>query len=217
MVNNPLYKKSVLFVGDSLCEAYCERESEEYSIKRGWAGRIMLANEMTGINKSLGGASIGDCRGENLVINQLIAMNGNQYDYLIIEGGGNDAWDNAPVGEMTDGFDGPFDRDTFAGGLENTFAYAKENFKGAKFGFIVTYQMPSSPYGRMSDMSEYFALSKKICDKWDIPYLDLYFDEDFNKNVFKSADPDHLPDTVHPNSAGYNILAPIIENWMKTL
>ncbi len=217
MNTNPLYKKSVLFVGDSLCEAYCERESEEYSIKRGWAGRIMLNNEMTGLNKSLGGASIGDCRGENLVINQLIAMNGNQYDYLIIEGGGNDAWDSAPVGEMTEGFDGPFDRNTFAGGLENTFAYAKEHFKGSTFGYIVTFQMPSAPYGRMSDMSEYFALSKKICDKWEIPYLDLYFDEELNKNVLKSATNENLPDFVHPNSAGYNILAPIIENWMKTL
>ena len=217
MNNNPLFKKSVLFVGDSLCEAYCERESEEYSAKRGWAGRIMLSNEMSGINKSLGGASIGDCRGENLVINQLIAMDSNKYDYVIIEGGANDAWDNAPVGEITEGFDGPFDRNTFAGGLENTFKYAKEHYAGSIFGYIVTYQMPSSPYGRMSDMSEYFALSKKICDKWEIPYLDLYFDEDFNNTVFRSASPDHLPDTVHPNSAGYNILSPIIEDWMKTL
>ena len=85
MNNNPLFGKSVLFVGDSLCEAYCERESEEYSIKRGWAGRIMLNNEMTGYNNSLGGASIGDCRGENLVINQLIAMKDNSYDYVIID------------------------------------------------------------------------------------------------------------------------------------
>ena len=217
MNNNPLFNKSVLFVGDSLCEAYCERESAEYTAKRGWAGRIMMNNEMTGLNKSLGGASMSNCRGENLVINQLIAMKGNSYDYVIIEGGGNDAWDNMPVGEMTEGFDGPFDRETFAGGLEATFAYAKENYKGAIFGFIVTFQMPSAPYGRMSDMSEYFALSKKICDKWEIPYLDLYFDENLNKNLLKSALSDNLPDFVHPNSAGYNIISPIIEDWMKTL
>lgn len=214
---NPLCKKSVLFVGDSLCEAYCERESEEYKDKMGWAGRIMAANEMTGLNKSLGGASMSNCRGQNLVINQLIAMTGNTYDYVILEGGGNDAWDSAPVGEMTVGFDGPFDRDTFAGGLEATFAYAKEHFAGAIFGFIVTFQMPSAPWGRMSDMSEYFALSKKICDKWEIPYLDLYFDEELNQNRLKSATNENLPDFVHPNSAGYNILTPIIETWMKTL
>ena len=213
---NPLYKKSVLFVGDSLGHASCEAQTE-YADRAGYAGRIMALNEMSGINKSFNGASMSDCRGSNLVIKQLIDMTGNDYDYVIIEGGGNDAWDSAPVGVMTDGFDGPFDRNTFAGGFENTIKYAKESFKGAKFGFIVTYQMPSAIYGRMSDMSEYFALSKRICDKWEIPYIDLFFDERLNKELLQTHISKYLPDFIHPNSEGYNILAPIINDWMKTL
>ncbi len=213
---NPLLNKSVLFVGDSLCEAYREWNTE-YDHIRGWAGRIMAKNEMTGVNKSLGGASIGNCRGENIVYKQLVDMTGNSYDYLIIEGGANDAWDSAPVGVMTEGFDGPFDRDSFAGGLEATFAYAKAHYKGAKLGYIVTFQMPSAQFGRMSDMSEYFALSKEICHKWGIPYLDLYFDEKFNREVMKTETDLHLPDFIHPNSAGYDLLAPVIEDWMKTI
>ena len=215
-MSNPLFGKSVLFVGDSLCEAYCERDTE-YADVRGWAGRIMVKNKMTGINKSLGGASIGNCRGENLVYKQLVDMTGSSYEYLIIEGGANDAWDSAPVGDMTDGFDGPFDRDSFAGGLEATFAYAKKHFAGAKLGYIVTYQMPGAKFGRMEDMSEYFALSKKICDKWEIPYLDLYFDETFNRDVLKPETNVNLPDFIHPNTAGYELLTPVIEDWMKTL
>ena len=213
---NPLLKKSVLFVGDSLCEGYCERETE-YADRMGYAGRIMVKNEMTGLNRSLGGASMGNCRGENLVYKQLVDMTGNSYEYLILEGGANDAWDSAPVGEMTRGFEGPFDRDSFAGGLEATFAYAKKHFPMAKLGFIVTYQMPSAQIGRLSDMSEYFAMSKEICDKWGIPYLDLYFDEKFNREVLKSETNEFLPDFIHPNSAGYNLLAPVIEDWMKTI
>ncbi len=213
---NPLFKKSVLFVGDSLGHATCESQTE-YADKAGYAGRIIAWNEMGGLNKSLNGASMSDCRGTNLVINQLIDMTGNQYDYVIIEGGGNDAWDSAPVGEMTIGFDGPFDRNTFAGGFENTIKYAKESFKDAKLGFIVTFQMPSSTFGRMADMSEYFALSKKICEKWGIPYIDLYFDEKLNKEVLKTHTDEFLPDFIHPNTNGYNILAPIINDWMKTL
>ena len=118
---------------------------------------------------------------------------------------------------MTDGFDGPFDRDSFAGGLEATFAYAKEHFPDATLGFIVTFQMPSANYGRLPDMSEYFALSKQICDKWGISYLDLYFDEAFNTDVLKTSTNEFLPDFIHPNSGGYNLLAPRIEAWMKTL
>lgn len=215
--NNPLYKKSVLFVGDSIGEAVCEWNSPDYGNTVGWAGRIIHWNEMSGLNACKGGASIGDCRGENIVINQLIANKNNEYDYVIIEGGGNDAWDSAPVGEVTEGFDGPFDTASFGGGLEATFKYAFENYKNAAFGFIIIYQTPSSQFGRMSDMSEYFALAKKICDKWKIPYLDLYFDEDFNKNIMKSATPENIPDTVHANSSGYNIISPMINDWMKTL
>ncbi|MBQ3230683.1 MAG: SGNH/GDSL hydrolase family protein [Clostridia bacterium] len=214
---NPLNKKSVLFVGDSIGEAACEWNSADYGNTVGWPGRIMAWNEMSGFNACKGGASVGDCRGENLVINQLIANKDNEYDYVIIEGGGNDAWDSAPVGVMTEGFDGPFDTAAFGGGLENTFKYAKENYKNAIFGFIIVYQMPSSQFGRMSDMSEYFSLAKKICDKWEIPYIDLYFDEDFNKNVMKSETPENIPDTVHANSSGYNIISPMINDWMKTL
>lgn len=217
MNGNPLYKKSVLFVGDSLCEAACELKTKEYAPIAGWAGRIIRNNEMSGLNKSCGGASMSDCRGWNIVINQLIEMTGNDYDYVILEGGGNDAWDSTPVGVMTDGFDGPFDRNTFAGGFESTIKYAKDNFKTAKFGFIVTFQMPSAPFGRMADMSEYFALSKKICEKWGISYVDLFFDEKLNKELLKTHTSEFLPDFIHPNTDGYNILAPIINDWMKTL
>ena len=63
----------------------------------------------------------------------------------------------------------------------------------------------------MSDMSEYFALSKKICDKWEIPYLDLYFDENLNKYLLKTHTNECLPDTVHPNTKGYDILTPYID------
>ncbi len=217
MENNALKGKTVLFVGDSLCEAYCEKITDEYGDKAGWAGRIMKANGMGGLNRSLGGASLSDCRGANTVINQLIDMTGNEYDYLILEGGGNDAWDSAPVGEITEGFEGPFDTATFAGGFENTIKYAKDNFKNSVFGYIVTFTMPAAEFGRMSDMSEYFALSKKICEKWEIPYLDLYFDEDLNKNRLKTHLTDNLPDHIHPNTSGYDIITPVIEDWMKTL
>lgn len=212
-----LQGKSVIFVGDSLCEAVCEWNDPVYSATPGWAGRIMAQKGIKVLNRSKGGASMSLCRGENTVINQLIAEKGNKYDYCIIEGGANDAWDSAPVGIITEGFDGPFDMNSFAGGLEATFKYAKENYEGAIFGFIVTFQMPASLFGRMSDMSEYFALAKKICKKWNIPYLDLYFDENLNKYLLKTHTNECLPDTVHPNSKGYNILTPYIANWMETL
>lgn len=174
--DNPLYQKSALFVGDSVCEAYCEWDAKGSRNASGWAGRIMAWNSMTGVNIGLSGASISNVRGSNTVINQLVGQKGNSYDYIIIEGGANDAWDVAPIGEMTTGYNSDFDVTTFAGGLEETFKYAKENFPNSIIGYIVTFQMPSANYGALSDMSGYFSMAKQICDKWEIPYLDLYFD-----------------------------------------
>lgn len=214
---NPLEGKSVLFVGDSVCEGWCEWTDPVYSKTVAWAGRIMAKNNMTGINKSLGGASISNCRKDNTVINQLKAMAGNKYDLVILQGGVNDAWDSCPVGRMSNNFDGPYNNSTFAGGLEETLKYAKETFPDAIIAFTITFSMPKANYGYISNMTGFVNMTKKICDKWEVPYLDLYNDEDLNKNQLKTDTTECLPDYIHPNSKGYNILAPVIEAWMKTL
>lgn len=215
--SSPLYQKSVLFVGDSLCEGWIEWNDPTYSKMIGYAGRIMVGNEMTGSNKSKSGASMSTCRGENTVIAQLQAMAGNSYDYLILEGGANDAWDACAVGTMTEGFDGPFDVTTFAGGMEATIQYAKENFPNAIFGYTTNFTMPMATHGKLADMSEYIDMAIAICEKWNIPYLDLYNDEDLNKDVLKTDTTECLYDYIHLNSNGFNVLTPIIEDWMKTL
>ena len=66
-------------------------------------------------------------------------------------------------------------------------------------------------------MSEYFDMAKQICDKWEIPYLDLYSDEDFNNNVLKYKQYTNLYDLIHPSTAGFDVLAPVISDWMKTI
>jgi len=212
---NPLNKKCVLFVGDSITEA----SNEWGNGVVGWAGRIMKDNNMRGVNKGKSGASISTVRGANTVIAQLKgqAVNKDKFDYVIMHGGVNDAWDTAPVGVITEGFKGPFNQTTFAGGLEATFKYAKDTFTKAELGYIINFSLPSAKYGKLADMSEYFNIAKQICDKWGIDYLDLYSDEELNKNMLKTHTTEYLPDTIHPNTAGYDILSPVIGDWMKTI
>jgi len=212
---NPLYKKSALFVGDSLCQALYEQNIPNFGDGFGWAGRIMQMNEMSGTNGGISGASLSDCRGLNVIINQLKKQAGNSFDYVILEGGVNDAWDAAPLGNIQDGDE--FDPKTFAGALEYAFKFTKESFPDAKIGYIIAYQMPASPVESLVDMSAYFDLAKEICKKWEIPYLDLYSDEDFNKTQMKTSTNECLYDFIHPNTKGYNTITPVINDWMKTL
>ena len=216
---SPLYKKMALFVGDSICEAIYEQRDANYSYRFGWGGRILYNNEMRGVNLGKSGASVSDCRGANTILAQLKqqASNGARFDYVIVHGGVNDAWDSCAVGEMTEGFEGPFDMTTFAGGLETTFQYLKETYPNAYYGYIINFSIPNSRQTSLADMSAYFTVAKEICDKWEIPYLDFYFDDDFNKNVMKTHTDENLYDYIHCRTSGYDILTPRIEAWMETL
>ena len=216
---DPLEGKSVLFVGDSICEALCEWSNGRWPYGKdivGWAGRIIYGHNMTGKNLGRSGASLSNCRGANTVISQLAQEKNNVYDYVIMHGGANDAWDSAPVGEMTEGFEGPFDLTTFAGGLEDMFRYAKEAFPSAQLGFIINFRLPKGTYGRLSDMSEYMDLAIRICEKWEIPYLDLYHDDAFNEEL-KVTTNTYLHDYIHPNGEGYDVIAPHVDAWLQTV
>lgn len=216
---DPLNGKSVLFVGDSICEALCEWSNGRWPYGReivGWAGRVIYGHDMTGKNLGRSGASLSTCRGTNTVVNQLVQEKNNVYDYVIMHGGVNDAWDGAPVGEMTEGFNGPYDVTTFAGGLEDMFRYAKEMFPNAQLGFIINFQLPRGTYGKLSDMSEYMDMAILICEKWEIPYLDLYHDEAFNEELKVTANT-YLHDYIHPNGEGYDVIAPHVDAWLQTV
>ena len=200
--SGPLFGKKVLFVGDSICEAQCEWHDPVYART---------------IGSAKSGASVSDCRGSNTVYQQLARFARTDYDFVILHGGVNDAWDSAAVGTMSAGFDGPFDTSTFAGGLETLLQFAKSRCGDAVIGYIANFQLPASQIGRLSDMSEYFDVAAQICEKWDVAYLDLYNDEDLNARVLKVDTTECLPDHIHPNSEGYNRLAPVIGEWMETL
>ena len=216
---NILKGKSALFVGDSITEAICEAGIPALASRAGWPGRIGTANNMRVVNKGLSGASVSNCRASNTVLAQLQAMKNQSFDLVILHGGVNDAWDSAPVGQMTDtdNFDEKtFDQSTFAGGLEYLFWYAKENYPKSTLGYIINFKLPGATIGRLSDMSEYFDEAKRICEKWDIPYLDLYDNDELNVRM-KGTTRYAMGDYIHPNDRGYDILYPYVEDFCKCI
>ena len=210
--------KTALFCGDSICAAAVHDKTT--LPQTGWAGRIAHYYGMTVTNKGFDGASVSTCRGTNRIINQMKSVEGNTYDYVILHGGVNDAMDSAPVGVMSDSFDlVDFDNTTFGGALEELFYTAKQQFgEDTTIGYIVNFQTPLSGWGgKTRDMSEYFDLAVEICEKWEIPYLDLFHDEEFNSSVMKVKTRTYLQDYLHPNTKGYDVLYPVIAQWMEGL
>ena len=218
---NPLYGKTALFVGDSICYGSWDNEP-----RQAYAGRIAAKYGMTVENPAQGGESFSTVR-PSRIVNQLHQNRTGVYDYVIIEGGVNDAWGSvatdpptpAPVGRMSAGFDpADFDVNTFAGGLEEAFYYARTYFPDARVGYITSFYAPLAVgVGRCSDMSEYFDQALRICEKWGIPVLDLYNDPYVSNRLLKTNTYTYLRDSLHPNAAGYDQLAPYIGKWMETL
>lgn len=219
--SSPLYGKNVLFCGDSISYGH-------YDVPAGysWAGRIGKYYGTISDNRSRSGWCLSTVRGAaGQIVNQLKEVQDRDYDLIVVEGGVNDAWGStdgtniiAPVGEVSDSFDvKDFEPSTYAGGLEEFFYYARTYFPDAKLCYIITFYMPNAGVGHVDDMEDYYRVGMEICDKWDVPYLDLYHDDYVNTELLEIGTAKCLQDPIHPNALGYDRISPYIGDWLETV
>ena len=225
---NPLTGKTVVFDGDSICHGTSVGLAD-LTYGYGWAGRIGIPNKMTWLNEGKSGGVITSgltgrhCLCENI---DNIHANTPTLDFLILEGGTNDAdllrEEGVGTYEMDD-YGGNYDTTTFSGALETLFYKAINYYPAAKIGYIVAHKMPSSKLRRV-----FFDRAVEICEKWGIPYLDLWNGAPLNsklsahwdKNLDAQGNIDAgklYTDGQHLTAAGYDVITPKIEAWMKTL
>ena len=83
--------------------------------------------------------------------------------------------------------------------------------------YILTEAFSYLNYSRkqqLTRMDGYVAMTKKICEKWGVPYLDLYSNNELLASL-KSETTEFLYDGVHLSSAGYELVTPYIEDFIK--
>ena len=232
-----LKNKTVVFDGDSICHA--TTEPKPY---RGWAYRIGTKYDMDWHNFGIGGGTIttelyyasGEprhwvCRSIDSIHEQFPTL-----DYLILEGGTNDAdliYPNEERFGKVDPYDfsGNYDDTTFCGACETLFYKAITYYPNTKIGFIVAQKMGvTNNYTETNKRRMYFLKAIEICKKWGIPYLDVwdgcplnpclnvYFDGELDVEGNKAAGKAYV-DGQHLSTVGYDLITPKIEAWMKTL
>ena len=223
--SNPLKGKSALFVGDSITYGGTDG---------GWVSRIGRENSLVVTNAGVSGSAISItnrvANGDRArILTQLENNKANTYDYVIMHGGMNDAWDSWEVGTLSDSFDvADFDNTTYAGGLEELFYYANEYYPDATLGFIVNYATPMSTTSGSAATSEvYFRMAKQVCEKWGIPYIDLFdgtvevdgeeLSYSFDILKVNEATNFRASGDVHINADGYDIISPYISAWLRTI
>ena len=209
--------KNVLVLGDSISDkryhhieiTAWDKWAEVLSSKLGFT----LTNDSlhaSGFLVNMGSKEIGP----RSLINRISNHSGETYDMVILFMGINDAINGMPIGtEPTD--DKTAD---FYSAVDYCFNYIKNNFTAARFVVLLPLEAKSDWYA--PNQQAYINVLKEECEKYNIPYLDLYKKSGFDakndnfRNMFTElggSNGNYVPDGLHPNQLwDNNYLAPQI-------
>lgn len=216
---NPLCGKKAVFTGDSICAGAGDAG--------GYSKYIANKNNMSIQNIAVSGGTIVETSGHWNIGESISSLDADA-DYVILEGGVNDASLSTPLGTITVSYWRDFDKTTFCGAFESMIKDTLERFPSQKKGYILVHKCTAnfaSDIGNGSDGDHYTAVLK-ICKKWGIPVLNLQ--EHVPPFAFLSSEYPQLRairdkytyngDGWHPNALGYmTYYVDVIEEWMKTL
>lgn len=231
---NALYGKTAVFLGDSICAGTTvDENATEYGY--GWGGMIGEANNMNWDNEGRNGAVVAEIEGQTRIVADQIDLAVEKYssvDYVIFEGGANDAdllhGDSSAFGVISDDFS-TFNKTTFTGAFESLISEIKTAFPNAKVGYVIPPKMGQGPYDADNNFRRvYFERAIEVCEKWDIEYLDLWNDSPLNPDLSEyydgSLDNDgnteagkYYVDGQHLTLKGYQGIVPDIESFMLSL
>ncbi len=200
-----LKDKTALFVGDSITFGAGEDGTFWFS----WPGRIGKLTGMKVINNGDSGARVSLTGTSGFIKDALTSAGKIDADLIVMHGGVNDARYNIPLGSITGEGKTTFDTTTFSGGLENMFNIAKIVYPKADLFFISNFHLDGHSTGSAKDMSKYFNLAEQICEKWGVTFIDLYNNTELNTKLATTTNK-YLPDYLHPNGEGYDIITPYI-------
>ena len=210
---NLLKGKILAVTGDSICKG------DGYL---GGYGKIIAErNDMELFNYGRSGSTVAKIDGYISILESIDNMT-SEADYILLEGGTNDSGrsNNVSLGEITEGYNEVFDEYTFSGAMESMLKKSIQKWPGKKIIFITVHNMGSRPY-----LKKYMDRAKEICEKWSIPYVDLFSKSGLNTNLEEIANlftahtyEEGVGDKTHPNEEGYTkFYVPPIESFMKKL
>lgn len=224
-LNNPLYGKRAVFIGDSICEG---------DSGKGYAGRVGLANTMLWENDGISGSTISTVQASKPICTRSVLTE--NPDYIILEGGTNDAdiigdatgdtkpaafgtWDEDEYGtDDTSTYYG-FDVSTFCGSVDYMCKRFVSTYPSAKIGFIGAQKMGTVADTR-ANRGYYIHTAMEICRKWGIPCLNLWDESHLNPLIpshYTNGETYMYSDGQHLTANGYDYISPIVNAWMKTL
>ena len=207
---NPLSGKILSTTGDSIAAGAGNNGT-------GYPEIVASDNGMTVQNVAVGGGTVAYVNANTFCISRSISSMRSDADFVLLEGGGNDADSGVPLGTLSSGYTATLDDTTFAGAIESMFKAALARFPDKKIGYVFIHKCATLFDSRVPN--SYYDMAKSACEKWGIPYLDLNtqvpplnYIADLKSTYTANGD------GYHPNELGYRTFyVPKITAFLNTM
>ncbi|CAM3928051.1 SGNH/GDSL hydrolase family protein [Xenorhabdus thuongxuanensis] len=197
--------------------------------ERGWYQPIVT--EMLGLRKFVNYGIGGTCiaqkdKDDSSAICLRYKEMGNNPDIITIWGGVNDfGYDFGSHGGIEIGGSKEKTPLTFIGAMHLLLAGVTKQYPLSRIGFIIT--TPLSIERGMNKknskgyyLSDYCNICREVCERYSIPYLDLFKNSGFNEgniDIMTSNSSGTESDGLHPSKIGMAKIAPKIANFMLSI
>lgn len=140
-------------------------------------------------------------------------------DAIILDGGVNDKNSAIPIGSITAGYDDTYDTGTVCGAMESALQYIMDTYPLA----IKVYIIPHAFSKDNSYLDDIYAKAIEICEKWNMPYLDMRKYSQIamtakNKRKYTRNPNTNVGDGVHPTEEWYRTFySPVLDQFLRKL
>ncbi len=215
-----LQGKTILFLGDSITEAHGITSQEKRFTN--------LISEKTGAicrNYGIGGTRIArqktpsEIERHDLDFCMRVAEMQPQADIVVVFGGTNDfGHGDAPIGNFSDRTP-----DTFYGALHTLYTSLIEKYPQSVIVLLTPLHRlnENNPKGDrkpepVATLKEYVQIIREVAEYYSLPICDLFANSGIQPaiSVMKER---YMPDGLHPNDAGHEILALKIAHFLENL
>lgn len=143
----------------------------------------------------------------------------NEADVVVVFGGTNDyGHGDAPLGEFSDRTP-----DTFYGACHYLYANLLRKYIGKPIIILTPlhrcdeYSIPGEgQFGEKGPLKRYVDIIREVAEYYSLPVLDLYANSGIQPEIEEIRDK-YVPDGLHPNDLGHEILANKLEVFLKNL
>jgi len=134
-------------------------------------------------------------------------------DLAIVFGGTNDyGWEVTPLGTFSDR-----DETTFFGALHVMMEKLSRKYVGKRVVVMTpTHRLSETREAQVKDFRDYVYAIKEVAEFYAIPVLDIYAISGLQPNIPENK-AEYFVDGLHPNDAGYDRIATLLENFLKSL